>query len=141
MESAPTPARSRKPVLLAEDSADDALLMKRALTAAGVCCPLIHAWNGEEAIELLRKQSGSELPELVVLDIKMPRCDGFEVLQWIKSTPELMNLPVVMLSSSAMAADREKAAKFGANYYYVKPATLSGLVELARSLRERWLEH
>lgn len=133
-----------RPLLIAEDDANDALLMRRACVRAGLLAPILHASNGEEAIAELQRlaaaASGDSLPSLVLLDIKMPRLDGFEVLKWLKSRPELSGIPAVILSSSALPADLERARLLGASSYCVKPSAFQDLVALIASLKRDWLD-
>src|SRR5438309_5256244 len=91
-------------ILLADDEADDVSLMKRALNRAGLANPVHVVSDGVEAVEYLKgaveaKSSGSEIPLLICLDLRMPLMSGFEVLAWIREQPNLKGVPVVILSN------------------------------------------
>jgi CheY-like chemotaxis protein len=119
-------------ILLVEDNADDAALLRRAFIKARVMNPLHLARTGEEAIAYLggsgRYANRSEfaLPSLVLLDLKMPGMDGFDVLRWIRQDPTLKALRVVVLSSSDDMRDVNTAYKLGANSFLIKPADFDG---------------
>lgn len=130
-----------RPVLLVEDSSDDVLLMRRAFEKAGLQNPLEHAQDGEGAIERLKTyiHSSQPLPVLVLLDIKMPKMDGFETLNWIRSNPETRELPVVMLTSSNLEPDIERSKSLGADSFLTKPPSLEDLTAMVQRLQKRWL--
>jgi CheY-like chemotaxis protein len=120
-------------ILLAEDNADDVVLMKLAFKKAGLTNPVHVVSNGSEAIEYLKgaleaKSTGCAIPLLISLDLGMPICNGFEVLAWIKKKPELEHVPVLILSQSERPKDINRANNLGANTYLVKPANFQGLV-------------
>jgi len=135
----------RRAILLAEDDENDVFLLQRALERAGLSLELIVAHDGEEAVEYLSRggaeQARGGAPELVLflLDLKMPRLNGFDVLSWLSSQPRLKDLPVVVLSSSSHEADMERARQLGARDYRVKPSDFVLLVQLVRELQARWL--
>ena len=132
-------------VLLVEDDENDALLLERAFERAGLPRPLMIVRDGKEAIDYLRgngefaDRQKFPSPSLMVLDLKMPRADGFAVLSWWRRQPEWRHLPIVVLSSSNQDRDLQRAMTLGASAYCVKPADLSYLVTAARGLRDRWL--
>ena len=136
----------RRAILVAEDDENDVFLLRRALDRAGLSLELIVTHDGQEAVEFL---SSNELSTpalappfelgLFLLDVKMPRLNGFDVLGWLSSRPRFKDLPVVVLSSSAHEADIERARKLGARDYRVKPTDFINLVELVRELHTRWL--
>jgi len=106
---------------------------------------LRHAPDGEQAIAYL---SGSEayadreehpFPDLVLLDLKMPRLDGFEVLRWIRTNPPTKSLPVVVLAGSSFRADIRRALELGANSYAAKPAKFEELQVLIDQIADVWL--
>lgn len=117
-------------ILLAEDDENDVFFMRRALRKAEVTFPMHLVTNGQEALDYLRgagKFSDRDqypLPSIMLLDLKMPFVDGFEVLTWISSQPSLTEIPVVVLTSSAEERDRQKAAELGAKAYFVKPPAI-----------------
>jgi len=110
---------------VAEDSPDDLFLLTRAFHKAGLDHLLLTAGDGEAAIHYLQSHPA---PDLVVLDLKLPRLNGFEVLQQIRRTPKLKSLPVVMLSSSPVPEDKQRAKDLGASDYFVKSANLDSFV-------------
>jgi len=127
-------------VLLVDDLADAAELMRIVFERAGYVEPLRMAGDGEQAIAYLRGDIGfpnfrkSGMPTVVLLDLNMPRKNGFEVLEWIRNQPSLNQLCVCILSASSMPADIARAYDLGANAYLVKPGNLAGLMHLATSL-------
>jgi CheY-like chemotaxis protein len=132
------------PLLLAEDDENDVFFLQRAL--AKVENPLKVVHDGQEVIDYL---SGSEkfsdrsqfpLPYLLILDLKMPRKTGMDVLEWLREQPDLHILPVLVLSSSAHRTDIERAYELGANGFVVKPASVQKRAELAKAIRAYWLK-
>jgi len=132
-------------ILLVEDSPDDAFMVKRALRQAGVSQPLIHLRDGEEAVEYLSGKPPYEdrnkfpIPALVLLDLKMPRLTGLDVLSWLQTRLELAHIPVVVLTGSVRTEDRQEAEKRGAVGYQVKPVAFEDLVVIVRQVDARWL--
>ncbi len=128
-------------VLLAEDDEADVLLMRRAFKQAAILNPLHVAEDGQRAIEYLSSlqlDGHSRLPALVLLDVKMPRRDGLQVLKWIRSQPIFRSLHVIMFSSSANRNDIEHAYEAGANGYLIKPPSLAERAEIAMFIKQ-WL--
>lgn len=138
--SAPSPL-----VLLVEDNPDDAFLLQRAFRKGGFNAEIQVIKDGEAAIAYLRgdgvhaDRTRSPLPALVLLDLKLPRKDGFEVLAWLRARPGLGRLPVVVLTSSREQADVDRAYALGANAYFVKPGAFDALQELVGTLVRHWL--
>src|SRR5262245_10611466 len=128
--------------LLAEDSADQVVLMRRAFMKASLPFPLPVMKDGEEAIDYLAGEGmfGNRvlypLPTLAILDIRMPRKSGLEVLFWIRSRAEFAALPVYMLTSSTL--EFEQAMSIGATDYFVKPVSFDGLIDVIRNMTVRW---
>jgi CheY-like chemotaxis protein len=126
-------------ILIAEDGDDDLFFMKRALRATEVSYELRVVTDGQEAIDYLAGESGYEdrkqwpLPDLIFLDLKMPRQNGFEVLEWIRAHPELRSSKVVVLTGSPELRDRQRAQALGVQAYLVKPPTGEALKELLAS--------
>jgi CheY-like chemotaxis protein len=127
-------------VLLVDDQADAAELMRIVFARSGFVNPLRFAGDGEQAIAYLRGDTGSDnykrsgVPTVVLLDLNMPRKNGFEVLEWIRQQPALNQLCVCILSASSQPADIARAYDLGANAYLVKPGNLAGLMHLATNL-------
>ncbi|MEW6158886.1 MAG: response regulator [Verrucomicrobiota bacterium] len=136
---------SRGVILYAEDDPSDAILFQRAFKQAGVKSRVVVVPNGKTAIDYLNgnglyaDRAQHPLPCLVLLDLKMPAMSGLEVLQWIRGTPELSTLIVLMLTSSNQDSDIQRAYKHGANAYLVKPNRLEDIVALAQAIRDFWL--
>lgn len=130
-------------ILLAEDDPNDVFFMQRALTKAGINSPLQVVRNGQEALEYLgglgkfNDRGKFPVPSLLLLDLKMPFVDGFEVLTWVRLQPALKQLPVIVLTSSAEDRDRQRAAELGANAYFVKPPTREMVEEILEFLERR----
>jgi CheY-like chemotaxis protein len=121
--SSPTAvSENMRPVLVVEDDPDAVILIKRTLTKAGIKNPIVHVADGDEAISYLDRTvtEKAALPLFVLLDLKLPRTDGFSVLGWIRSQPALKNLRINILSSSRRNQDIERAYKLGANSYLEK---------------------
>jgi len=133
------------PILLVEDDDNDVFFMERAFKQAQIGNPLNRVRDGEEAISYLRGEDGFEdrakhpLPHLMLLDLKMPRKNGFEVLTWVREQPGLKRLPIVVMTSSKEDPDINRAYESGANTYLVKPVKFEGLVEMMRTLHLYWL--
>ena len=136
---------SPQTVLYVEDSADDFHLFKLASRKCGTPFSLRHAADGEQAIAYLSgagayaDREEFPYPNLVLLDLKMPRLDGFEVLHWIRTNPGTKTLPVVVLAGSSFRADIRRALELGANSYAAKPAKFEELQVLIDQIADVWL--
>jgi CheY-like chemotaxis protein len=134
-----------QPVLLVEDEENDILFVQRAFKHAGILNPLEITRNGDEAVAYLQgagkfaDRTKFPLPVFVLLDLKMPRRSGLEVLAWAKEQTGLKRIPIVVLTSSKNDADVNRAYELGANSYLVKPVSFEGLIELVKSLQLDWL--
>jgi CheY-like chemotaxis protein len=126
--------------LLVDDNPDHVLLVQRAFRRAKLLNPMQIVRSGEEAIEYLSgagkfsNRAEFPLPSLVLLDLKMPGIDGFEVLRWIRRQPATANLRVVVLTTSDETRDIDMAYKCGANWFLVKPSDFDSFVEISRAL-------
>src|SRR2546423_5483929 len=115
------------PILLAEDDKNDIFLMGRAFDRAGIPNPLFVVHNGKEAVDYLSgagdyaNREKFPLPGLVLMDLKMPWMDGFDVLAWLRDQRQFDTLPVVVLTSSKLQSDIDKSRELGAYDYRVKP--------------------
>ena len=132
-------------VLHVEDDSNDVLLIARAFRKAEVAAQIQVVNDGEQAMHYLSgSNSFSErdrfpLPSLVLLDLKLPRKSGIEVLEWIRSRPGLRRIPVVMLTSSKQTVDINRAYELGVNAYLVKPVNFDGLVDMVKTIDSFWL--
>jgi len=133
-------------ILLVEDDASDARLIQRAFGKFCTDANMIRLTNGDDAVAYLagnppfENRSVHPFPDIVLLDIKLPRRSGFEVLQWLRAHPsELKRIPVVVLTSSSHSVDINRAYDLGANSYVVKPDTTSQLERLAADFCDWWL--
>jgi CheY-like chemotaxis protein len=135
------------PILIVEDNEDDFFILKRAFASAGLKSLLHQVADGEEAIHYLGGvgKYGDRVaypqPALVLLDLKLPKIPGHDVLAWIRQRHELSGLVVIVLSSSKEMSDIEKAYRLGANAYMVKPSALNELVEAVKALQTFWLRY
>jgi CheY-like chemotaxis protein len=132
-------------ILLVEDNPDDVLLMKWAFSKANLVNPLQVVEDGEQAVAYLSgdgpyaDRSRYPLPVLVLLDLKLPRKSGLEVLHWVRQQPGLKRLRIVVLTSSNQKADINQAHELGANSYLVKPGTLDSLIEMLKTVDLYWM--
>jgi CheY-like chemotaxis protein len=132
-------------ILLVEDDADDVLLIKRAFLKAKIANPIQVVSDGDEAVAYLSgagrycDRGHFPLPVLILLDLKLPRRSGFEVLEWLRSQPELKRTPVVILTSSKETVDINRAYEIGVNSYLLKPVTFEALQEIVQTINVYWL--
>jgi CheY-like chemotaxis protein len=132
-------------ILHVEDDPNDVLLIARAFRKAEVAAQVQVVNDGEQAMHYLSgSNSFSErerfpLPSLILLDLKLPRKSGIEVLEWVRSRPGLRRIPVVMLTSSKQTVDINRAYELGVNAYLVKPVNFDGLVDMVKTLDSFWL--
>jgi CheY-like chemotaxis protein len=135
----------RSVILLAEDLEADVLLMKRAFKKARIVNPLQVVRDGEQVLAYLRGEGdyGNRdeypLPSLLLLDLKMPRMNGFEVLSWVRAQPNFSSLRVVVLTASRELQDVNKAYQLGANTFLVKPTDFDQLVVMMQALQGFWI--
>jgi CheY-like chemotaxis protein len=140
------PSNPQVAILLVDDDQNDVLLLERAMKRAGLSYPVIHRHDGEEAIDYLSgkppysDRTKYPLPTLVLLDIKMPKMTGFDVLAWLQGRPELAKIPVVILTASVREEDQNEAQKLGAVGYRTKPVDFNELVEIIHDVDARWLK-
>jgi len=132
-------------ILLVEDDDNDVVLIQRALRKSTIVASLQTVRDGEQAIHYLggegeyADRGKFPLPLMVLLDLKLPRRTGHEVLQWVRAREGLKRLPIVVLTSSRESADVNRAYDLGANSYLVKPVTFDSLTELVKTLDLYWL--
>lgn len=133
------------PILLVEDDPNDVALMQRAFRRARVANRLDVVGDGDEAVEYLSgtgrhaERAGAAWPVLVLLDLKLPRRSGHEVLRWIRAEAGITELPVVVLTSSGESDDVRRAYALGANSYLKKPTAFEALQKLIEALDLYWL--
>jgi CheY-like chemotaxis protein len=126
-------------ILLAEDNDGDVFLVRRALEKQGLSCQLAVARNGEEALQLLdAAEDGppADAPELILLDLNLPRVGGCEILARLRQTPTYSQTPVIILTSSDSPRDRDRALSLGANSYFRKPTDLSSFMLLGQVIED-----
>jgi CheY-like chemotaxis protein len=132
-------------ILLVEDDPNDVMLVKRAFEKANIVNPIQVVDNGEDAQDYLLgegKFSNREsfpLPVIILLDLKLPRRSGLEVLEWLRQQPNLKRIPVVILSSSTENRDINNAYDIGVNSYLIKPVEFNDLLDLVKNLKLYWL--
>jgi CheY-like chemotaxis protein len=132
-------------VLIVEDNADDVIFIRRALDKSGIECPITVVGDGDSALEFLQARgryadrAGEDLPTLVLLDLKLPRRSGLEVLESLRSDPRRDRMVVVVLTSSRESVDVERAYAAGANSYLVKPISPKAMTELVQRIGVYWL--
>lgn len=125
-------------ILLAEDNRGDVLLFREALSSRDLPCNIVVAGDGQKAISLLGEETNQPpentnwRPDLVVLDVNLPKHNGDAVLRHIRNQPRLKDVPVIMLTSSASPADRASATELGASLYLQKSSDLDELLEVGR---------
>ena len=133
-------------ILLVEDNSDDAELIQYAFEKAGIQNPLIIVTDGDAAVAYIGRtgaytdRTGHPLPELILLDLKLPRRSGFEVLSFIREHTPTKHTPVVVLKSSGQDEDIRRSYELGANSFLVKPIGRDALIEMARTLKAYWIK-
>jgi len=130
-------------ILVVEDDPDDREMLARAFRKAKVEIPLRFAVDGDEAVAILgeaTRNPADTSPLVVLLDLKLPRRSGFEVLEWIKAHESLRRVPVIVLTSSREKADLERAYDLGANSYLVKPTRPDSLLRMVEQIHAYWME-
>ena len=134
-------------ILLVEDDSTDIFLMKRMFAQAQITQQLFVAVNGTEAINFLINADASHhpdknpLPQLILLDLKLPLKSGLQVLEWIRGQPLIKRIPVIVFTSSLDRSDVNGAYDLGANGYFLKTGSLETMRELVALWRDHWLIH
>jgi CheY-like chemotaxis protein len=137
---------ARNTVLVADDDENDIRLLTRAFLRAGINVPMKWVRDGEEAIQYLQgdkpftDRNTFPIPMLMLLDLKMPRTNGFEVLEWVRKQAGLRRLLVVVMTSSDEPEDVDRAYDLGANSFLKKPDDFDDLTKISRKLHEYWIE-
>jgi len=138
---------SQPAVLVADDDANDVFFLRRAFQKAGFSYPILEVSDGERAICYLSGSDGFAdrtrfpIPSLLFLDLKMPKVSGFEVLEWLQKHHDLATMKVVVLSSSNLPTDMQKAHALGAHDYRVKPADIDDMITMVKDVASHWLKH
>jgi len=133
-------------ILVAEDSESDTFVLRRAFEKANINAELRFVEDGQDAVDYLSgsgvfgDRKANPLPKLLLLDLRMPRLNGFDVLEWLKKDSTLRRLPVAFFSSSNVDKDVDLAYDLGANSYIVKPGSLNGYTEFIETLHRYWNE-
>lgn len=133
-------------VLMADDDPDDCLLVREALADCGRSVDFRWVQDGVDLLEYLRRQGkyvsgvSAPWPDVLLLDLNMPRKDGREALREIRADPLLNHLPIVILSTSKAPTDIDRAYDLGANTFVTKPATYDGMISTLCSILDYWLE-
>ena len=132
-------------ILLVEDNPTDVLLIRRAFSKAAVANPIHVVNDGDQAVSYLsgdtpfNDRRAHPLPGLILLDLKLPKRSGIEVLRWLKAQPEVRRIPVVILTSSRLKGDVEAAYDGHANSYLVKPVQFDELQRMMTSVHGFWI--
>lgn len=134
-------------ILLVEDNPVDILLMQRVFRNGALADTVLQiVRDGDAAVFYLNgdgeynDRARYPLPEIILLDLKLPRRSGHEVLEWLKNQPDLKRLPVVVLTSSRQPLDVDRAYDLGVNSYLVKPVGFAALLEMMNSFKDYWLD-
>jgi two-component system, chemotaxis family, response regulator Rcp1 len=133
---------SHRVLLSVEDNDGEYYLIQMAVREAGIPVDVRRVVDGEQALDFLHKSNGYEIaprPDLILLNVNLPRKNGLEVLSDIQASDSLRSIPVVMFTSSALTTERQQAMAAGAEDFISKPLTLDGLVEAVRSVCCRYL--
>ena len=131
-------------ILIAEDDPNDVLLLRRAFQKNELDLPVHVCTDGQDAIDYLRAhgpyadREKYPFPRAIITDLKMPRCSGFELLQWLDEHAECSVIPTIVLSASAEDRDVKRCFELGANAYFQKPSNFSELCELVKTNHLFW---
>ena len=127
------------PILVVEDRAVDLDLTKRAFARRRILNPIQEARDGEEALAYMQRWNAREpLPVFILLDLKLPKVSGLEVLRRLKEHPQYSSIPVIVLTTSVEDRDIEEAYKLGCNSYIVKPVEFEKFMEVASQIEVYW---
>jgi two-component system, response regulator len=128
-------------ILLVEDNPDDLAITRRAFEKTDGATTLVVARDGQEVIEMLEGGGGRPgRPDLVLLDINLPKVNGLDVLAWVRATPMVSRVPIVMLTASGRHEDVNRSYQLGANSYIQKPVVFERLTRALYVVREYWFE-
>ena len=133
------PAAGPRPILLVEDNPADLDLTLRAFKQRNLANPILVARDGQEALDWIpRWEAGETLPLVILLDLKLPRVDGLEVLRLLREHPVSRDLPVVVLTSSSDERDVQAAYRHHANSYIIKPVNFEKFMDVAAQIELYW---
>jgi CheY-like chemotaxis protein len=134
-------------IVIADDDADDRMLVEDAFAESRLANPRVYVEDGEQLLQYLRgegefaqQQQPRRLPGLILLDLNMPRMDGRTVLKHIKDDPELRRVPVIVLTTSKAEEDILRTYDLGVSSFITKPVSFEGLVDVVRTLNHYWIE-
>jgi CheY-like chemotaxis protein len=131
-------------ILLVEDSEEDVILIRHAFEACGCSGTVAHVPDGVAAIDYLvgtppyDDRDRFPFPNTLLIDLKMPRLDGFELLQWLQEHPRCAVIPSIIYSSSYLEPDVARAYQLNANAFIAKPNNLSGIINVIKAIRQFW---
>ncbi len=134
-------------ILIVDDDENDIFFAKRAFTEINVHCTFQVLKNGQEAVDYLSghgpyaDRAKFPLPMMILMDLKMPIMDGFQVLEWLRQRPGIKVIPTLVFSSSDIPSDITRAYELGANSFMTKSVTYDGLLLKLQTLSQYWLEH
>jgi CheY-like chemotaxis protein len=131
-----------RPILLVEDNPMDVDLTLQAFTEHGVANPIVVCRDGEEALGFMETHAtsaDSQLPILVLLDLRLPKVDGIEVLEWARRHPVWQQIPIIVLTTSRENSDIERAYSLGVNSYILKPVDFPAFAEVVNRIHIYWL--
>ena len=131
-------------IVVVEDNSADVLLIRKALDEKGCAYDITRFEDGQDALDVLCSETGEPalVPDLIVLDLNFPRCEGIDVLRQIRETPRLQDIPVAVLTSSESPTDRRHAEDFGVDRYILKPAELDAFfAQVGGEITELLLEN
>ena len=135
-----------QPILLVEDSPEDFETTQRAFRKAGLKNPIVLCADGDEALDYLHRRGRfadpalAPLPGIILLDLNLPGTDGRQVLEEVKSSPELRHIPVIVLTTSSDERDVAACYRAGANSYVQKPVDMDGFMRAIARLNDYWFE-
>jgi len=132
-------------MLIADDDENDLYCLRRAIQKAGLRCEVFEAADGQQVIDYLKGEAPYAdralypVPDLLVLDLEMPRRNGLEVLEWLQGQPQFRGLPIAILSGTDQREYVAQARRLGAKDFLIKPSDFNSLVRLVRDLETKWL--
>jgi len=134
-------------ILIVDDDENDIFFVQRAFTEINVHCTFQVLKNGQAVVDYLQghgeyaNREKHPLPMMILMDLKMPIMDGFQVLEWLRARPGIKVIPTIVFSSSDLPADITRAYALGANSFMTKSVTYDGLLLKLQTLSQYWLEH